>query len=144
MRKRREPSFVPQGKIPEGKKIDTIRHSLAHLMAYAVQELFLGQVKFGIGPVIENGFYYDFALPSEAFLSADLSAESLLKVEALAKAEAKEGLSVKDLPRIEEKMRKLISQNIAFKKKLISKAEAKKIFKWMSGNIQAQEFFFPI
>jgi len=90
------------------KQLDTIRHSLAHLMAYSIQELFLGQVKFGIGPVIENGFYYDFALPSEAL--------------------AKEGLSVKDLPRIEEKMRKLISQNIAFKKKLISKKEARVIF----------------
>src|SRR5678815_2231817 len=40
--------------------IDTIRHSTAHLMAHAVQELFPG-TQVTIGPVIENGFYYDFA-----------------------------------------------------------------------------------
>lgn len=39
--------------------IETIRHSLAHVMAYAVKEMY-PDVKFGIGPVIENGFYYDF------------------------------------------------------------------------------------
>ncbi len=40
-------------------KIEIIRHSLSHIMAYAVQELYPG-TKFGIGPAIENGFYYDF------------------------------------------------------------------------------------
>src|SRR5712692_8201218 len=44
-------------KTPEG--LDTIRHSTAHLMAMAVQELFPG-TQVTIGPVIENGFYYDF------------------------------------------------------------------------------------
>ena len=39
-----------------------MRHSLAHIMAEAVQEMF-PEVQFGIGPVIENGFYYDFDLP---------------------------------------------------------------------------------
>src|SRR6185503_6569397 len=39
--------------------LDTIRHSTAHLMAHAVQELFPG-TQVTIGPVIENGFYYDF------------------------------------------------------------------------------------
>ena len=58
-------------KVPDGAKdeivtpksetgIDTIRHSTAHLMAHAVQELFPG-TQVTIGPVIENGFYYDFA-----------------------------------------------------------------------------------
>src|SRR5688572_19762756 len=58
-------------KVPDGSKIeivtpksetgiDTIRHSTAHLMAHAVQELFPG-TQVTIGPVIENGFYYDFA-----------------------------------------------------------------------------------
>ena len=83
------------------KKIDHIRHSLAHLMASTIQEFFPG-VKFGIGPVIENGFYYDFGLPKS--------------------------LTPEDLPKIEKKMRELISQNIVFKKKLISKTEAKKLF----------------
>ncbi len=58
-------------KVPDGAKVeivtpksetgvDTIRHSTAHLMAHAVQELFPG-TQVTIGPVIENGFYYDFA-----------------------------------------------------------------------------------
>ncbi|MDI6603310.1 MAG: threonine--tRNA ligase, partial [Patescibacteria group bacterium] len=58
---------------------------------------------FGIGPVIENGFYYDFDLP--------------------------ESLAPQDLPKIEEEMRKSIKQNIKFEKKIISQEEAKKIFK---------------
>lgn len=42
------------------KGLDIIRHSTAHLLAYAVQELYGDSVKFAIGPVIEDGFYYDF------------------------------------------------------------------------------------
>jgi len=82
-------------------KIETIRHSLAHILAYAVQELYPG-TKFGIGPAIENGFYYD------------VSAEAL--------AEA-------DLPKIEAKMKEIIKKDISFKKKVVSKKEAKEIFK---------------
>lgn len=82
-------------------KIETIRHSLAHILASAVQELYPG-TKFGIGPAIENGFYYDFDLPKP--------------------------ISVNDLPKIEEKMKELIQKNIVFKKKIVEKEEAKKIF----------------
>jgi len=71
-------------------------------MAYAVQEL-SPSAKFGIGPAIENGFYYDFQF------------EKLLANE--------------DLPKIEARMRELIKQNLAFKKKTISKVAAKKLFK---------------
>ena len=42
--------------------LSTLRHSVAHLMASAVQKLFPG-VRFGFGPEIEHGFYYDFDLP---------------------------------------------------------------------------------
>jgi len=83
-------------------KLETIRHSLAHVMALAVQQLFPG-VRFGIGPAIENGFYYDFDLP--------------------------QALTPKDLPKIEKKMKELIKRNLKFIKKDISKSEAKKIFK---------------
>ena len=83
-------------------KIETIRHSLAHIMASAVQELYPG-TKFGIGPAIENGFYYDFDLPKN--------------------------LTSEDLPKIESKMRELLKQDIKFKKKIISKKEAEEIFK---------------
>jgi len=71
-------------------------------MAYAIQELFPG-VKFGIGPAIENGFYYDF----------DLSCP----------------LTPEDLPRIEAKMKELIKQDIKFEKKVITKEKAKEIFR---------------
>ena len=64
--------------------IEKIRHSLAHILAAAVQELF-PRVKFGIGSAIENGFYYDF---------------DNLKI------------SDKDLPKIEEKMKELIKKDI--------------------------------
>jgi len=82
-------------------KIETIRHSLSHIMAYAVQELYPG-TKFGIGPAIENGFYYDF--------------------------DFKNPISNEDLPKIEKKMRELLKKNIVFKKKIVEKEEAKKIF----------------
>ena len=83
-------------------KIEVIRHSTAHLMALAVQELFK-EVKFAIGPFIENGFYYDF----------DLS----------------ERITPEDLPKIKKKMKELIKKDLKFEKKQILKAEARKIFK---------------
>lgn len=82
-------------------KIETMRHSLSHIMAYAVLELYPG-TKLGIGPAIENGFYYDFQLPQQ--------------------------LSDKDLPKIENKIRELLKKNIVFKKKLLTKEEANKMF----------------
>jgi len=85
-------------------KIETIRHSLAHIMACTVEELFPG-VKFGIGPAIENGFYYDFQFSAE------------------------KNLTPEDLPRIERRMKELIKQNIKFEKRIITESEAKKIFK---------------
>ncbi len=95
-------------------KIDTIRHSLSHIMAHAVKDIFKDarldrrqarQVKFGIGPTIENGFYYDFALSGS------------------------KGFVPEDLVKIEKRMKELIKKNIVFEKKLISKTEAKKLFK---------------
>jgi threonyl-tRNA synthetase len=84
------------------KKIEKIRHSLAHILAYAVQELYPG-TKFGIGPAIENGFYYDFDLPKK--------------------------IIQEDLPKIEKRMRDLIKEGIKFKKKIVPKKEAEEIFK---------------
>jgi len=93
-------------------KIETIRHSLSHILAAAIQELYPG-TKFGIGPAIENGFYYDFDL--------------------------KEKLSPQDLPKIERKMKELLQQNLIFKKKTISKTEAKKLFKNQSYKLELVE-----
>jgi threonyl-tRNA synthetase len=83
-------------------RIEEIRHSLAHILAYAVQELYPG-VKFGIGPAIENGFYYDFDLPKP--------------------------LTPAELPKIEKKIKEIIKKNVLFEKKVIAKTEAKKLFK---------------
>jgi len=91
-------------------KIETIRHSLAHILAYAVQELYPG-TKFGIGPAIENGFYYDFDFANLHEFEHEYSR-----------------INETDLPKIEEKMKELIKKNIKFEKKVISKEEAKKIF----------------
>ncbi|MBQ7307147.1 MAG: threonine--tRNA ligase, partial [Clostridia bacterium] len=84
------------------KDLEVIRHSLSHIMAYAVKELF-PTTKFAIGPSIENGFYYDF--DPEQHFTAD------------------------DLKQIQKKMEKLISGNLEFKREEISKDEAKEIFK---------------
>lgn len=83
-------------------QIEVIRHSLSHILAYAVQELY-PEVKFGIGPAIENGFYYDF--------------------------EFKNPISNENLPKIEQKMKELIKKGFVFSKKVISKAEAGEMFK---------------
>lgn len=78
-------------------------HSSAHLMAEALQELFPG-IKFGIGPAIENGFYYD--------------------------VDPGEGVSIKDsdFPRIEKKMMELIAAKESINRKDITKADALKMF----------------
>ncbi|MDI6866036.1 MAG: threonine--tRNA ligase, partial [Thermodesulfovibrio yellowstonii] len=90
---------------------------LAHILAYAVQELFPG-VKFGIGPAIENGFYYDFDLPKS--------------------------LTPDDLPTIEEKMKELIKQNIKFEKRIVSKAKVKEIFKDQPYKLELTEEFAEV
>jgi threonyl-tRNA synthetase len=83
-------------------KIEIIRHSLAHILATVVQKLYPG-TKFGIGPSIENGFYYDFELPK--------------------------AIAPEDLIKIEAEMRELIKKNLEFKVKDLEAKEAKKLFK---------------
>ena len=80
----------------EGK--DTFWHSSAHLMAAAIEALYPG-VKFGIGPHIETGFYYDID-----FMDYTISSD--------------------DFPKIEEKMKELASQKIQFVRREVPKAEA--------------------
>lgn len=82
-------------------KLETMRHSAAHVMAEAVKSIF-PDAKFGIGPAIEDGFYYDFELPRP--------------------------LTPDDLPAIEEKMRQIVKSAASFTCKTAEKAEAMKIF----------------
>ena len=81
--------------------LETMRHSAAHIMAEAVQELFPG-AKFGIGPAIEDGFYYDFDLPR--------------------------ALTPDDLKEIEARMKQIIKQRAPFGRRDISRAEARQQF----------------
>ena len=81
--------------------IETIRHSLAHVMAAAVQKLH-PDVKFAGGPAIENGFYYDF--------------------------DTEYRFSEEDFEKIEREMRELIKSNGRFEQKIVDLDEAKKIF----------------
>jgi len=82
--------------------LETLRHSCSHIMAQAVKELW-PDTKLGIGPSIEEGFYYDF--------------------------DKKEGFTEEDLKRIEEKMQEIIKRDLPFTREEISKEEAKRIFK---------------
>ncbi|MCS7184162.1 MAG: threonine--tRNA ligase [Patescibacteria group bacterium] len=88
-----------------------IRHSLAHILAAAILEID-SKAKFGIGPVTENGFYYDFLLSKK--------------------------IEEKDLPLIEEKMRKLIQQNIKFVRKKITLSQAKRLFKKLNQPFKSE------
>ncbi|GIW63440.1 MAG: threonine--tRNA ligase [Patescibacteria group bacterium] len=91
-----------------------LRHSTAHLLAYAVLKLFPG-VKIAIGPVIEDGFYYDFD-----FSSADLS---VLKKQGI------ETINDKVLEVIEAKMQQLKQGNYKITQDWISVEQARDIFK---------------
>ena len=95
---------MPQKK--KGYSWDTLRHSLAHVMALAILRLY-GKVLFGVGPTIEDGFYYD------------------VSIEKLGKA----GIPLEDLPKIEKEMRQIIKEEIDFKKQEKPLKEAKEIFK---------------
>jgi len=99
--------------LPEGSKVELItpeqgedallvlRHTAAHTMAEAVMELFPG-VKFGIGPAIKDGFYYDFAV--------------------------KEPFTPLDLPKIEAKMREIIAKKNPMVRHVVSREEALSFF----------------
>ncbi len=82
-------------------KLEVMRHSAAHVMAEAVQRLF-PEAKFGIGPAIEDGFYYDFDLPHR--------------------------LTPSDLSPIEVQMREIIASNSPFQHELVDKDKARHIF----------------
>ena len=83
-------------------KLETMRHSCAHVLAEAVQQLYPG-TKIGFGPATEDGFFYDFDLPKP--ISSD------------------------NFGKIEKAMKKIIQKNEPFERKVVSVDEAKEIFK---------------
>ena len=80
------------------EELKSMRHSLAHIMAQAIQHLW-PQAKFGVGPAIDNGFYYDIYLDNGTISEADL-------------------------PKIEEEMRKIVAANYLFERRDVSVEEA--------------------
>lgn len=85
------------------EKLHTLRHSLSHVMAEAILHLF-PDVKFAIGPAIENGFYYDFEFGEKK-------------------------ISEEDFPAIEKEMRKILATNSDFVREEISREAALERFK---------------
>lgn len=93
------------------EKLQTIRHSCAHVMAEAILKLFPG-TKIAIGPAIDNGFYYDFDFPTDTKFTED------------------------DFQTVEKEMRKIIAGNHNFERKEVSKEEALKLFSGQDYKIE--------
>lgn len=81
---------------------EIINHSCAHLLAQAMKRLY-PDTKYGVGPAIEEGFYYDFSVSTS--------------------------ITLEDLPKIEAKMKEIVKENISINHYYLSKAEAKEKFK---------------
>lgn len=105
---------IHRGKKTSDGSLDAIRHSLAHLLAAAVLKKF-PKAKLGIGPTIENGFYYDFKLPR--------------------------ALTPDDLKEFEKHIRELIRAKLPFSGKKVTRAEAKKLFKDQQFKLELIEEF---
>ncbi len=95
----------------DAEALELIRHDAAHVMAQAVQELYPG-TQVTIGPVIENGFYYDF-FRNEPF-------------------------TTEDLPKIEKKMKEIVARNLPFRKEVVSRDEAIERFRKMGENFKVE------
>ncbi|MCE4965999.1 threonine--tRNA ligase [Staphylococcus chromogenes] len=81
--------------------LEVLRHSTAHLMAQAIKRLY-GDVKFGVGPVIDGGFYYDFDM--------------------------EEKVSSDDFEKIEKTMKQIVNENHPIERRVVSREEAKSFF----------------
>ena len=93
------------------RALELIRHDAAHIMAEAVQSLWPG-TQVTIGPVIENGFYYDFA--------------------------RNQPFTLEDLPVIEKKMKEIVARDKPFTKEVWSREQAKKTFRDMGENFKVE------
>ena len=93
------------------RALEVIRHSTAHLLAQATQQIY-PKAQVTIGPVIDNGFYYDFAY--------------------------KDGFSEQDLAKIEKKMNAIVKQNLPIERMEMTREEAVKFFKGMGEHYKAE------
>lgn len=94
---------------PEG--LEVYRHSTAHLMAQALKRLYPG-VKLGIGPVIEDGFYYDIDCP--------------------------EKITPEDFPKIEAEMQKIVKEDFPIRRKVVSREEAIRIYEEVGDHLKLE------
>ena len=89
--------------LPESDEgLDILRHSAAHLMAQAVAQMYPG-TRYGVGPSIKDGFYYDMEIPG--------------------------GITEEDLPKIEKEMHRIAKRSVPVERRVLSKAEALEWFK---------------
>ena len=93
--------------------LEIMRHSTAHLMAQAIKRLYKDQsIQLGIGPVIENGFYYDIDM--------------------------EQAITPEDLPEIEKEMKKIINENLAIVRTEVSREEAQRRFEGLQDPLKLE------
>ncbi|WP_418055758.1 threonine--tRNA ligase [Priestia megaterium] len=93
--------------------LEIMRHSTAHLMAQAIKRLYKDtKVQLGVGPVIENGFYYDIDM--------------------------EESITPEDLGKIEKEMKKIVNSNIEIERKEVSREEAIQLFKEVGDELKLE------
>ena len=95
----------------DAEGIDVMRHSTAHVLAQAVKRLYK-DVKFGVGPVIEEGFYYDMDM--------------------------EHSLTPEDLPKIEKEMKRIIDENLAIERMEVSRQQAKEMFQEIGDDLKLE------
>src|SRR3990167_7137491 len=92
--------------------LEILRHSTTHVMAQAIKRLYKEQVEITIGPVIENGYFYDFSF--------------------------KKPISVEDLQKIENEMQKIVKDDFPITRRIMAQKDATKFFKKMGENYKAE------
>ena len=93
--------------------LEIMRHSTAHLMAQAIKRLYKDtKVQLGVGPVIENGFYYDIDM--------------------------EESITPEDLGKIEKEMKKIVNSNIEIERKEVSREDAIQLFKEVGDDLKLE------
>ncbi|KGP90854.1 threonyl-tRNA synthase [Pontibacillus chungwhensis BH030062] len=97
--------------IRDEEGIEVLRHSTAHLMAQAVKRIY-GNVNLGVGPVIENGFYYDMDLGTS--------------------------ITPEDLKKIEKEMQKITSENLEVERLEVSREEAKDMYREIGDELKLE------
>ncbi|PEP56903.1 MULTISPECIES: threonine--tRNA ligase [Bacillus] len=91
--------------------IEVARHTSAHILAQAVKRIY-GDVKLGVGPVIENGFYYDMDLPSS--------------------------IGIEDLPKLKKEMKNIVNENLKIERVEITRKEAEKLFQDVNDHLKLE------